>query len=187
MPVSVGSGIGVQSSVGASRPIASLCPPRCRRVALLAGGDVAVLLLFATIGRVSHGETISLGAAFGTAWPFIAGCLASGWLLGGYGKAAQGGDTGAAAAAAAKTWALGIPAGLLLRSATRGYLPDPSFIAVSMAVNGVLLVGWRSALAAATPQAAEPQTPVEQLRARRNRQGSPLEMLQMVFSMVKRW
>jgi hypothetical protein len=151
------------------------------------GGDVATLLLFATIGRVSHGEGISLGAAFGTAWPFIAGWLASAALLDGYGKAAQGGSAGAAAAAAAKTWALGIPAGLLVRAASRGYLPDPAFVAVSLAANGVLLVGWRTALAAATPAAKEPQTPLEQLRARKDRKGNPFEMLRMVFSLVKRW
>lgn len=162
--------------------------PPCRsRVALLVGGDVAALLLFATIGRVSHGEGVSLGAALGTAWPFIAGWLASAALLGGYGKAAQGGNAGAAAAAAAKTWALGIPVGLLVRSASRGYLPDPSFVAVSMVANGVLLLGWRTALAAATPETKEPRTPLEQLRARKDRKGNPFEMLQMVLSLVKRW
>lgn len=39
-----------------------------RRVALLVAGDAAALLLFATIGRVSHGEGFSLIGALGTAW-----------------------------------------------------------------------------------------------------------------------
>lgn len=156
-------------------------------MALLVGGDVAALLLFASIGRVSHGESLSLAAAFGTAWPFIAGWLGSAALLGGYGPAAQGGNTGAAAGAAVKTWALGIPAGLLIRAATRGYLADPSFIAVSMVANGVLLIGWRTALAAATPEAKEPGSRIEQLRARKDRSGNPFEMVKMLFSMVKRW
>lgn len=157
------------------------------RVALLVGGDAAALLLFATIGRVSHGETISLAAALSTAWPFMAGFFASGALLGGYGKAAQGGNTAAAAGAAAKSWALGIPAGVLLRSATRGYFPEPSFVAVSMVATGVFLIGWRSGLAAATPVQEEPQTRQDQLKSRQDRQGGPFEMIKMVLSMVKRW
>lgn len=162
-------------------------PDNLGRIALLVAGDAAALLLFAAIGRLSHHEPMSLGALLGTAGPFMAGWFASAALLGGYGKAAQGGNAGAAAGAAAKSWALGIPAGLLVRTATRGYLPDPSFIAVSMAANGVLLVGWRTILAAATPEAAEPQTRAEQLKARTNRKGNPFEMFTMIFSLVKRW
>ena len=37
---------------------------------------------------------------------------------------------------------------LALRSAQRGYLPDKSFVIVSFVATGVLLVGWRAALAA---------------------------------------
>lgn len=158
-----------------------------RRIGLLVAGDAAALLLFAAIGRLSHHEPVSLGALLGTAWPFMAGWFASAALLGGYGKAAQGGSAGAAAGAAAKCWALGIPTGLLLRTASRGYIPDPAFIAVSLAANGVLLVGWRTVLAAVTPEAAEPQSRAEQLKARTNRKGNPFEMFTMIFSLVKRW
>ena len=35
-------------------------------------------------------------------------------------------------------------AGILLRSVFRGYLPDKSFVIVTMAVTGVFLVGWRT-------------------------------------------
>lgn len=42
-----------------------------RRAALLAGGDAAVLLAFAAIGRANHGEP--LAGALDTALPFIAG------------------------------------------------------------------------------------------------------------------
>ncbi|KAL4434131.1 hypothetical protein ABPG75_000572 [Micractinium tetrahymenae] len=162
-------------------------PDDLGRIALLVAGDAAALLLFAAIGRLSHHEPMTLGALLGTAGPFMAGWLASAALLGGYGTAAQGGSAGAAAGVAAKSWALGIPAGLLVRAATRGYFPAPSFIAVSMAATGVLLVGWRTALAAATPEAAEPQTRAEQLKARTNRKGNPFEMFTMIFSLVKRW
>ena len=42
--------------------------------------------------------------------------------------------------------------GIALRSLSRGYLPDKAFIVVSLAVTAVFLIGWRSGLAAATPQ-----------------------------------
>lgn len=117
----------------------------------------------------------------------MAGWFGAAALLGGYGKAAQGGNAGAAAGVAAKAWATGIPAGLLLRSATRGYFPEPTFIGISMAVNGLFLVGWRAALAAATEEVKEPQTPAEQMQARSNRKGNVLEMFSMLTSLTKRW
>jgi hypothetical protein len=69
-------------------------------------------------------------------------------LLGGYGPAARGSAPSAAAAAAAKCWAVGVPLGLVLRGLSRGYVPPGPFIVVSMVTTAVLLVGWRSALAA---------------------------------------
>lgn len=39
---------------------------------------------------------------------------------------------------------------LILRSVQRGYIPDKSFVIVSFLATGVLLIGWRTALAAAT-------------------------------------
>ena len=39
---------------------------------------------------------------------------------------------------------------LVLRSIQRGYIPDKSFVIVSFLATGVLLIGWRSALAVAT-------------------------------------
>ena len=44
--------------------------------------------------------------------------------------------------------------GILVRTAQRGYLPDVSFVIVSAVVTFVFLVGWRIALAAATPKQA---------------------------------
>lgn len=44
-----------------------------RRAALLAGGDAAALLLFAAIGRSSHGEGLAPGGVLSTAAPFLLG------------------------------------------------------------------------------------------------------------------
>ena len=51
-----------------------------RRAALLAGGDAAALLLFAAIGRSSHGEGLAPGGVLATAAPFLLG--AARWLPG---------------------------------------------------------------------------------------------------------
>lgn len=42
-------------------------------MALLAAGDLAVLLAFAAVGRHSHGEPLTLSDTFNTALPFIIG------------------------------------------------------------------------------------------------------------------
>jgi hypothetical protein len=47
-----------------------------RRIALLAAGDLAVLLAFAAVGRVNHGEPLTVGDTLTTALPFIVGELA---------------------------------------------------------------------------------------------------------------
>lgn len=44
-----------------------------RRMALLAAGDLAVLLVFAAVGRHSHGEPLTVSDTFNTALPFILG------------------------------------------------------------------------------------------------------------------
>lgn len=48
--------------------------PRTRsRIALLAAGDLAVLLAFAAVGRGNHGESVTLSDTLVTALPFIIG------------------------------------------------------------------------------------------------------------------
>lgn len=161
-------------------------PSDPKRVALLAAGDLAVLLAFAAIGRMNHGEPVAAADTVSTALPFIIGWFTSGALLGGFSSAAQSGDTKAAATAAAKTWALGVPLGLVIRSVSRGYVPATAFIGVSMGVTAVLMIGWRAALAAVTPEAEE-LTPAQKAAKRRNKSGNVLDGLQMVMSLVKRW
>lgn len=79
-----------------------------------------------------------------------------------------------------------MPLGLAIRSVSRGYIPSPIFIGISMATTAVMMVGWRAALAAATPAAA-PLSPAQQAAARKDKQGNPFEFLQLLISLVKRW
>ncbi len=84
--------------------------------------------------------------------PLLAGWFATAPFLGAYGPEAQGSKVGPAAAVAAKCWAVGIPLGLVLRGVNKGYVPPVPFIIVSLVATAALLVGWRAALAAATPE-----------------------------------
>jgi hypothetical protein len=61
-----------------SEPSSPLRPARATGFAFVV--DVAFVLLFATIGRLSHDEGATLGGVLGVAWPFVVALLA-GWLV----------------------------------------------------------------------------------------------------------
>ncbi len=82
----------------------------------------------------------------------LSGWVVSASLLDGYGKDATAGRIAPAAATAVKCWALGTPLGLVLRGASKGYVPPTPFIIVSLVATAVLLVGWRAGYAAVTPE-----------------------------------
>lgn len=110
------------------------------RIAIALGIDVFLVLVFAAIGRASHGEALS--GLLVTAWPFLVG-LALGWLV-----------TLAwrAPAAPVRTglgvWAVTVAGGMLLRAAT-GQGTAIAFIVVATVTLLVLLVGWRAVAAIA--------------------------------------
>ncbi|GAU26919.1 hypothetical protein TSUD_05890, partial [Trifolium subterraneum] len=80
------------------------------RVALFAGGDVLALLLFATIGRYSHGLSIFDFETLHTADPFIAGWFLGAYFLGGFSEDGRGmNGLPKGVIATAKSWAVGIP------------------------------------------------------------------------------
>ena len=100
------------------------------------GLDLVLVLVFAVIGRASHGEALTPGGILVTAWPFLlAGAVGSvlaclvlrlGWLKEG-----------------ALVWLTTAVVGLLLRGVTGGGMAV-AFIIVATTVLGVLLVGWRA-------------------------------------------
>lgn len=161
-------------------------PTSLGKTLTLVGGDITALLVFAAIGRVNHGEVLDSETLL-TALPFIVGWFTSAGLLGGFGAEAQGGDTKSAALVAAKCWALGTPLALGLRWLSKGYAPPLPFAIVSLVVTAVLLVGWRSALSAATPKVSAPLSKAGQMALRKDKTGNPLEFLELLFSLTKRW
>ncbi|XVF64228.1 hypothetical protein PTKIN_Ptkin09bG0151800 [Pterospermum kingtungense] len=152
------------------------------RVALLAGGDVLALLLFSAIGRYNHGLPIFQMDTLRTADPFIAGWFLSAYFLGGYGEDGLGANgLSKAIIAAAKSWGLGIPLGLIIRAATSGHIPPYTFVLVTMGSTSVLLIGWRVLLISIFP---------DESKRKKNdvyRRGSPFELFELLTSLVRRW
>ena len=102
--------------------------------------DLACVLVFATSGRRSHSEALSLAGVAATAWPFLAGTLL-GWLLSrGWRRPASLVPTGLV------VWLCTVVAGMALRKATSAGTAL-SFVIVAILVTALLLLGWRAALA----------------------------------------
>ncbi|HEY0239476.1 MAG TPA: DUF3054 domain-containing protein [Friedmanniella sp.] len=106
---------------------------------LVALVDLLCVLVFAAIGRASHGEDLGpLGLAT-TTWPFAAG-----WLVG---------EVLVLAVAAARARPLGLMAGVLVWLPTvvlgmvlrtvSGAGVQTSFVVVATVVLGLFLLGWR--------------------------------------------
>lgn len=110
-------------------------------VAAAAVIDVLVVLVFATVGRVSHTEGVTLGGVAATAWPFLVGA-ALGWVVAYVLLSRPPLDS----AGGVLVWVGTIAGGMALRAVT-GQGTAMSFIAVASVVTGVLLLGWRMAAA----------------------------------------
>ena len=98
--------------------------------------DLAFVLLFATIGRLSHEEGVTLAAVLGVAGPFVVALLV-GWLVAhrvsGWPVRMPGSTT---------VWLVTVVLGLVLRVATGGGFAW-SFGVVTLVVLGLFLIGWR--------------------------------------------
>ncbi|TFD22182.1 DUF3054 domain-containing protein [Cryobacterium sp. TMS1-13-1] len=97
--------------------------------------DAALVLLFAAIGRLSHGETLAgLGV---TAWPFLGGLIIGWLLLRAWRHPLSVVWTGLG------IWLATVAGGLLLRLAD-GQGVQLSFAIVTTIVLGAFLLGWRA-------------------------------------------
>ncbi|KAE9588483.1 hypothetical protein Lalb_Chr22g0355811 [Lupinus albus] len=151
------------------------------RVALLAGGDVFALLLFATIGRYSHGLSLFDIETLRTVDPFVAGWFLGAYFLGGYGEDGRGmKGLSKGVIATTKSWAVGIPIGIAIRSATSGHLPNYGFIFASLGSTAVLLITFRALLYSILPVDNSKKSDVY-------RRGSPFEFFGLLTSLIRRW
>ncbi|HQU25946.1 MAG TPA: DUF3054 domain-containing protein [Acidimicrobiales bacterium] len=99
--------------------------------------DLVVVLAFVVIGRASHhhGETVT--GVVSTAWPFVLG-LGAGWLV-----VAVRGRTGARVSDGVVVLVTMVVVAMALRVLV-GQGTAAAFIAVSLAFNGVFMLGARA-------------------------------------------
>lgn len=98
--------------------------------------DVILVIVFAVIGRLSHGEGLGLGGVLGTLWPFLTGLLI-GWLL------VRGlNRPGGGLIAGVVIWPATVAVGMLLRALT-GQGTATAFVIVATVFLGVFLLGPR--------------------------------------------
>lgn len=131
---------------------------RLRAGRLLAGVllDAALVLIFAAVGRSSHGEAV-LGGLLTTAWPFLLGLLA-GWLVAfavGDPLARGRFDGWRIRPAGLLIWAGTLGVGMLAR-VLAGQGTAPTFIVVAGLVLGLFLLGWRALGAVMTRRRTRP-------------------------------
>lgn len=106
------------------------------RIPLLAlAADVVAVVVFAAVGRVSHGEPDSAFGLLVTASPFLVG-LGAGWAT----PWVRAQPTSLRAGGVVLTGAVVL--GLALRTAFTGRLPV-NFAIVTVIALGLLLLGWR--------------------------------------------
>ncbi|HEY6422502.1 MAG TPA: DUF3054 domain-containing protein [Pseudonocardiaceae bacterium] len=111
-----------------------------RSVAIAASADVLAVLVFAAVGRRTHGEEGAVVGLLATAGPFLVG-LALAWAL------ARAWRAPLALRTAALVWPVTVVAGLVVRAGVIGRLPLSFALVVALSL-GVLLLGWRAAAAA---------------------------------------
>jgi hypothetical protein len=104
--------------------------------------DLACLVLFAVVGRRSHGEALDAVGVLTTLWPFPAGLVVA-WLAGRLWRSPAG-----VVPAGLLAWAGALVVGMLLRVAS-GQGVQVAFVIVAAVVLAVLLLGWRALVALA--------------------------------------
>lgn len=111
-------------------------PVRRRADASAWAVDAVAVILFAAVGRVSHGEGLTLNGLIDTAGPFLGGVLLA-WLVIDWQRWEP------------YAWRTGIlvlacvvVVGMVLRSLL-GQGVQPSFVVVATLVLALLLLGWR--------------------------------------------
>lgn len=108
-----------------------------RRIAALdAVADFVAIVVFAAIGRRSHGEATAVSGVVEVAWPFLA-AAAIGWLVGRVWRASGSIRSGVV------VWLSTVALGMVLRHTVADRGTALAFVAVTSAFLGLLIVGRR--------------------------------------------
>jgi hypothetical protein len=123
--------------------------PELRRTAALAVGDALAFMLFAAIGRASHGEASGLNAILQvaeTAAPFMVGWFVIAPFAGAYAPAISSRPR-SMLGRVALAWLIAWPIGLVLRAVIRSTSIAPTFAVITLVTVLLILLGWRGAFA----------------------------------------
>jgi hypothetical protein len=116
------------------------------RIILLLIGDAIVFLIFAAVGRRSHGEAASISSFLqvaGTAAPFALGWFIIAPFIGAY-RRRQTTGVGNMAQRTALSWIAAWPVAILFRGiAVDRAVPPWTFMLISLISNMVFLEVWR--------------------------------------------
>jgi hypothetical protein len=116
------------------------------RIILLIIGDAIVFLIFAAVGRRSHGEAASISSFLqvaGTAAPFALGWFIVAPFIGAY-RRRQTTGVGNMAQRTALSWIAAWPVAILFRGiAVDRAVPPWTFMLISLISNMVFLEVWR--------------------------------------------
>ncbi|MGB1598696.1 MAG: DUF3054 domain-containing protein, partial [Promethearchaeia archaeon] len=107
---------------------------------VVAGGDMAALLVFAAVGRANHSS--DNGSVLLTSLPFLFSWFLVAPALGAF-KPPR--SLGHAVAAILPAWAVSVPLACVIRGVVNDRMPAAPFWLVALAATGVLLGSWRAA------------------------------------------
>ena len=121
---------------------------------LLAIIDTISLIVFAAIGKSSHGANgdLDIFAVLLTAFPFVTAWLSTSPLTGVYSPDDTSDESNVIVSTGLKVvkgWAVAVPLGIVLRGVIKGYIPPTPFIIVTLISTLVILVGARVLFAVA--------------------------------------
>jgi hypothetical protein len=121
--------------------------PDLRRTAALAVGDALAFMLFAAIGRASHGEASGLSAILEvaeTAAPFMIGWFVIAPFAGAYAPVISS-QPRRMVGRTALAWLIAWPIGLIVRAVIRSTSIAPTFAVITLVTVLLILLGWRGA------------------------------------------
>lgn len=145
-----------------------------RRLDLVCG-DLLALLVFAYIGRASHGDkSVSIGV-LKTAAPFVVAWLGTAPLLGAYTRAATA-NAAAALGSFARAWAVSVPMGIGLRGVLTDHVPPAVFAVVTLVSTFVFIGSWRVVYVKVRGDESDGA-----------RRGGLMEGFNMITTLLKRW
>jgi hypothetical protein len=117
-----------------------------RRIAILVIGDIIVFLVFAAIGRRSHGEAAGLDSLLQialTAAPFAAGWFIVSPFVGAF-REELANQPHKMAWRTLLSWVASWPLAMILRGALVDHgVPPATFATITLVTNAILLLVWR--------------------------------------------